>query len=478
MLIVMLIVLTTTHAQVNCERYFARLFNVWDTTITFAQNMPEIGLSELSTSDRDLDMHLYLPMNDTLSKRPAIVFMFGGAFVAGSKDSEVMMAFCDSFARLGYVTASIDYRLGIDFTDSRSAGRAAYRATQDGRSAIRFLRHRAHILKIDTNEIYVLGCSAGGIAALHMAFLDEPAERPADANSYARLFQNVPSLGPMDIGQHLQFGGSPNAVFTISSAVTDTSIINADDDTPLFLVHGEIDVVVPFQEGSPFLGILPTFPSVHGSRLIADRRAHLGLNTGTYFEPNEGHVFYQSTLGIPSPFPSAHWPYILSYAKTFFNEQHRPSASFVASANDLEVTFTYSGTPVTQIFWDFGDGSTSSQNNPVHTYADSGTYTIVLFVVNQNGSCDTHVETIQVNATQVITESNLLKAQKTSIFVTQNHWVVNAAPLNTKFMVYDLLGKTIHQGVIKSESQNINLPILSGIYLLSLENVGVFKGFR
>ena len=50
-------------------------------------------------------------------------------------------------------------------------------------------------------------------------------------------------------------------------------------------------------------------------------------------------------------------------------------------------------------FWDFGDGNTSTDINPVHTYADTGTYTISLLAVDPN-TCnmrDSTTRTIHVN---------------------------------------------------------------------------------
>ncbi len=41
--------------------------------------------------------------------------------------------------------------------------------------------------------------------------------------------------------------------------------------------------------------------------------------------------------------------------------------------------------------WDFGDGSTSSEQNPVHTYAHPGTYTVCLTVTDDDGGCTSHV---------------------------------------------------------------------------------------
>ena len=68
-----------------------------------------------------------------------------------------------------------------------------------------------------------------------------------------------------------------------------------------------------------------------------------------------------------------------------------PLADFIAQplsgANPLIVHFTdqSSGVPVSWN-WDFGDGTTSSDQNPVHTYSMPGTFTVSLTVSNNFGS--------------------------------------------------------------------------------------------
>ena len=49
------------------------------------------------------------------------------------------------------------------------------------------------------------------------------------------------------------------------------------------------------------------------------------------------------------------------------------------------VTFSDASTGATSWFWDFGDGNTSTQQNPVHTYTTTGNYTITLTI--NNGAC-------------------------------------------------------------------------------------------
>ena len=46
--------------------------------------------------------------------------------------------------------------------------------------------------------------------------------------------------------------------------------------------------------------------------------------------------------------------------------------------------------------WDFGDGSTSKEQNPKHVYTDDGTYDVSLTVTNEDGSKDTLVQSVTI----------------------------------------------------------------------------------
>lgn len=73
-----------------------------------------------------------------------------------------------------------------------------------------------------------------------------------------------------------------------------------------------------------------------------------------------------------------------------------PIASFSADVTETctgEVTFTDNSIfSPTSWLWDFGDGFTSTDENPSHTYTDDGTYTVTLTVENEAGE-DVAVET-------------------------------------------------------------------------------------
>ncbi|MCB9234253.1 MAG: PKD domain-containing protein [Bacteroidia bacterium] len=71
-------------------------------------------------------------------------------------------------------------------------------------------------------------------------------------------------------------------------------------------------------------------------------------------------------------------------------------ASFSSSSNALSVIFNDNSVNANTWQWDFGDGNTSTTQNPTHNYSAGGTYTVVLIVSN-NGYCpDTTSQTISL----------------------------------------------------------------------------------
>ncbi len=79
----------------------------------------------------------------------------------------------------------------------------------------------------------------------------------------------------------------------------------------------------------------------------------------------------------------------------FLTEANLPSllnSNFTLVENDLELSFTdiSEGLP-DEWNWNFGDGNNSTEQNPVHTYSDAGSYTITLTISN---NCETSVHSI------------------------------------------------------------------------------------
>ncbi|WP_196139567.1 S8 family serine peptidase [Aliikangiella sp. G2MR2-5] len=78
-----------------------------------------------------------------------------------------------------------------------------------------------------------------------------------------------------------------------------------------------------------------------------------------------------------------------------------PEANFNYTASGLNVSFTDASTDndgsLISWSWDFGDGNTSSEQNPTHLYASSGNYVVVLTVSDDQGASDSATQTVSLN---------------------------------------------------------------------------------
>jgi len=78
-----------------------------------------------------------------------------------------------------------------------------------------------------------------------------------------------------------------------------------------------------------------------------------------------------------------------------------PSAGFASdqsTADYLEYTFNNTSTNATTYEWDFGDGNTSTDESPTHTYATHDVYTVTLTAKNAAGLMTTLSQTIDIQA--------------------------------------------------------------------------------
>lgn len=66
--------------------------------------------------------------------------------------------------------------------------------------------------------------------------------------------------------------------------------------------------------------------------------------------------------------------------------EEQPVAKFTYSIKDKTVTFTNQSLHAKSYYWTFGDGSATSEKNPVKTYSHTGTYTVTLSTKNVNMS--------------------------------------------------------------------------------------------
>lgn len=107
--------------------------------------------------------------------------------------------------------------------------------------------------------------------------------------------------------------------------------------------------------------------------------------------------------------PGGYWRHVLVHYDNPADEPpipgNKPSVGFTLDWNGLTVTCTNTSTGATSYLWDFGDGQTSTEANPVHTYANGGIFTLSLTATNTNGSSAT--STVAFVTNQEITDAIL-----------------------------------------------------------------------
>ena len=156
--VLVLIAQTPLSAQQFITKQFS--FKV-DSNIVYAQDTNYLGYPE------DLIMHIYKPLADNNSQRPLLIYVHGGSWLGGSPNDYYPSQISQEFVKRGYVVASIQYRMGMHtnpiinpgvncpliagaaqcayVSDSLEVLRANFRAVQDAKSAMRFMKNRGII---------------------------------------------------------------------------------------------------------------------------------------------------------------------------------------------------------------------------------------------------------------------------------------------------------------------------------------------
>lgn len=175
------------------ERYRTPVFaGATSTTLTYT-TAPDLNTGQPVT----LQLDLYRPIGDTSTSRPLLVWVHGGAFAVGNRGS--MSSVAVAYARLGYVTASISYRIDPgsrclqvqagQFTGAQlvveqaRCERAIMAARADAAAAVAWLRTQASTYGIDTTRVAIGGSSAGAITAVLVGqTLNTPGSPPPAAS--------------------------------------------------------------------------------------------------------------------------------------------------------------------------------------------------------------------------------------------------------------------------------------------------------
>ena len=181
--------------------------------------------------EKDLDrliMHLdiAIPPNALASRpQPLIVYIHGGGFSGGSKEDTYDRTL--GYAKAGYVTATINYRLtpGNQSTETLRT-MAVSHAVEDAMNAIRYLKENATEYHIDVTRIAVIGSSAGGGIALTNAVGADELEFQSDYTS-----QNAKVHATISTG----------ATLTGDSLIDKSALVFDVNDCPTLLFHNNAE---------------------------------------------------------------------------------------------------------------------------------------------------------------------------------------------------------------------------------------------
>lgn len=192
-------------------------------------------------------------------------------------------------------------------------------------------------------------------------------------------------------------------IYTASLVVTN---INGCTSDTTFDVHVNNIPVAEFTHDTVCWGSPTTFTDVSTGNVNAwvwDFGDGNMSNQGpvvqhTYANPGTYLAYMEVDGGVGCTDYMFHSITVLDVLTPLIGAQDTACINVPIQFQDLSVTS--SGT-ITGWSWDFGDGNTSTQQNPLHTYASTGIYTVTLNVQTSTGCTNTGTYTVEVFAPPV-----------------------------------------------------------------------------
>ena len=142
-----------------------------------------------------------------------------------------------------------------------------------------------------------------------------------------------------------------------------------------------------------------------------------------------------------------------------------------------EVVFNNLSTGSSSYLWDFGDGNSSTDNNPIHNYTVQGVYPVILYADNENiGVCtDVTVNNLIVLPINPNSIDEPFNFDLLNVYQFQNQLIIQHENKSFDFCyLTDVSGKRITNNIIRNNaSSNLAISvhsIKSGIYFLCFED--------
>lgn len=166
------------------------------------------------------------------AKKPVIIYVHGGGFATGSRVNALQITYAKYFARKGFVSILIDYRLGL--TNKTDPGEklildAVNSAVLDLVDATSFLISKENEWNIDLTKVIISGGSAGAITCLTTEY---------DLSNKGSLTKTLP--------EEFRYAGVISHAGAV--IVTQDSLIWKRKPAPMLLFHGDKDQLVPFEK--------------------------------------------------------------------------------------------------------------------------------------------------------------------------------------------------------------------------------------
>lgn len=223
----------------------------------------------------DLFMDVYDPADGSEEtymgrQKPAVIFMFGGGFIRGTRDDESYNSWFRMMTENGYRVISIDYRLGLKGSSKVGIAQvnvldnAIHMAVEDLFAATNFIIENADQLGVDPSNIVISGSSAGAISVMQAEY--EIANRSAWASVLPEGFNYA-------------------GVMSFSGAILSRKgkVKYATAPCPTLMLHGTADKLVPYKQIAFFnLGFF-------GAGKLVERFKKFGYNYNMYHFEGYGH---------------------------------------------------------------------------------------------------------------------------------------------------------------------------------------------
>lgn len=218
-------------------RYVDTIFDKVDseTDIVYGESVNYLG------KDEKLLLDIYTPSGDDQISRPAIIWLHGGGFTSGTKTNNFERDLALEFAKKGYVTLSINYRLrpqesAVDFSAIKDV-------MEDIATAVNWLTVNADKYGVDATKISFGGYSAGAAAVINFCYSDL---------SVYNIDKNV-VMCVIDLAGGQVYSGIEKS------------------DPPCIIIHGTADAKVPFNQSNQLAsqlkqnGVYNTMYSIEGA---------------------------------------------------------------------------------------------------------------------------------------------------------------------------------------------------------------------